>query len=883
MLRNLREQRWYLFFWVPFSTLLGLLAVWLWIMAPIIGGWTFRYDEAPKWGFASVGVLGFLVLFLIFMFPRKPARRVSVAAASVGLTALALCLLYLLNTTVITYEVKDVDGGPLKDITIAITHHANGVALTGPAGDTVLRTDEQGKASIRIFKSEECDAHVNDRLGHPPGYGNSNYSDDNAFFISASAQERAEDWPWGNHDAIEHSYMLEFQNGLPYIPQRCMESPLTSGSGVVHVYLRRSDSLTLPPYFDQIIKQESNDPAFKTMQLMSLGGSIESFNHLDELLSALSHEGSQQDAVLYSLDLLALQIRQISTGLSGLSLDVNIPQRRYLSTNDQRQKCSQILYIWLSGSNSPPPLSHTDRIAYIQQRMDQATIKLIDALHPVMLKKKAAYRVLGELQQNARPAMKFYPEVFEKGTDEAREGALEVLSQIVPSAEQIAFLIRSKHAAWIERASGISFNSTAAELSDDLKILETLKAQESDTQNIAAFEQVIKLARDRLARDQLEEADKPVSTVEPRYVVIDLGTKILHPKKITNSGYVLGRDESSYYVWFDGTTTKLQPKNAGGLLTVDDIDESGTVVGTETDPSGGAHHSVYRATWEKGINPPMLSEMPTSKSEARPGIQDQLRGLNLPQIANSVVVPRAMNDAVAPMPLQDDQPASSASLTDATQVIGNGPGGGYLWEMPPTLSATKTFEGPYLINILLPGEPKISPWNVTSVASINDGGSIVGTAIYKQNGPNDPLAAGSHCVMLMPLAIVREAIIGGGDFEPIMDNGLDDNASIPIFGSAPPGTPNASNPTTDGQGIFYIQMPGSITASITLRSGDNHVTVQATPVKGRPNLLRTGKLVMIEHGDPFRAPDITTIEAGPQNNGVNPTLELQKYGRTIVK
>jgi hypothetical protein len=70
--------------------------------------------------------------------------------------------------------------------------------------------------------------------------------------------------------------------------------------------------------------------------------------------------------------------------------------------------------------------------------------------------------------------------------------------------------------------------------------------------------------------------------------------------------------------------------------------------------------------------------------------------------------------------------------------------------------------------------------------------------------------------MLMPLAIVRETTPGSGAFGPIMDNGLDDNAEIPIFGSAPPGTPNASNPETDGQGIFYIQMPGSIPASITL-------------------------------------------------------------------
>jgi hypothetical protein len=482
--------------------------------------------------------------------------------------------------------------------------------------------------------------------------------------------------------------------------------------------------------------------------------------------------------------------------------------------------------------------------------------------------------------------MKFYPEVFEKGTDDAKEGALEVIGPIAPYAQDVAFLLRSKKPTWIECASRICLNSSAAELSDDLKTLETLKSQESDAQNIAAFEQVINEVSEQLARDQSEEADKPSSTVEPRYVVIDLGTKMLHPKKITNSGYVLGCGESSYYFWFDGTAISLQPKNAGDMLTVDDIDESGTVVGSETGPgsSGGSHRSVNLAIWERGTNIPKLT-LPSQSSlgSGKPSIQDQTRAMNLPQIANSPVAPQAVNAALAQLPPQDNQPAPAAPLVAATQVIGNGPGGGYLWEMTPTLSATKIFEGPFLINILLPGEPKISPWNVTSVASINDGGSIVGTAIYQPTGPNDPIAAGLHSVMLMPLAIVRETTPGSGDFEPIVDNGLDNNATIPIFGSAPPGTPNSSNPETDGQGIFYIQMPGSITASITLKCGNNRVTVEATPIKGRPNLLRTGKLVLIEHGDPFRASDITTIQVGSPSEGGNPTLELQKYERTIVK
>ena len=779
-----------MFVWLPLSAALGILAVWCWAIFQIIGGWTIRSDDASKWGFFSAAALGVLVLFLIFMFPRKPARGLKVTVVSVGLTALILLILFFLNTTTVTYQVIDVDGGPLKDIPIEITHHANGVAITGFWGSTVLRTDTQGAASIRIFKSEECAATVNDLLGKSPGYGNSHYSEDNVFLASTSAQEQLGGLPLGNHDVVGHSYMLDFHNNLPYISQRCLEPLPNSVQKVIQVYLRRRESPTLPPYFDQIIGQTSTDPDFQKARLMSLGGSIQSFNHIDELLSAVSKENALQDAALFSLDQLALQIREISSNLSGLSLDINIPQPRYRSTNDQRQICSQTLYIWLSGNSSPPPLSHDERIAYIKQRMDQATIELIDALHPAMLKTKLAYGVLEELQQGARPAMKFYPEIFEKGTNDAKEGALESIIQIAPSAKDVSFLIRSKNPAWIDRASAITFNSTAAELSDDLKSLDSLKAQESDSQNIAAFDKVINAVSHQLTQDQASEANLPTSTVEPRYVVIDLGTEMLNPKKITNSGYVLGSDESSYYVWFDGTATKLQPKHSGDRLAVIDINESGTVVGTETNPPDSEQHAVYQATWEKGVNPPALTPASPARPDGSPlRIQDQIRALNLPQNAGSPVVAQAVNAALAPLPPHDNQTPPADRLVPATQVIGNGPGGGYLWEMTPTLSATKTFEGPYLINMLLPGEPKTSPWTVTHVSSINDGGSVIGTAIYKPTGPNDPTAAGLHAVMLMPLAIVRETTPGSGDYEPIVDNGLDDNAAIPIFGSAPPGTP----------------------------------------------------------------------------------------------
>ncbi len=89
-------------------------------------------------------------------------------------------------------------------------------------------------------------------------------------------------------------------------------------------------------------------------------------------------------------------------------------------------------------------------------------------------------------------------------------------------------------------------------------------------------------------------------------------------------------------------------------------------------------------------------------------------------------------------------------------------------------------------------------------------------------------------------------------------------------------------PATDGQGIFYIQMPGLTATNITIKVGNKHSTVQAVPVKGHPGLLRTGKLVLIEPNDPFRAPDITTIEIGTSDDGSNPSVQLQMYGQTIV-
>jgi len=91
-----------------------------------------------------------------------------------------------------------------------------------------------------------------------------------------------------------------------------------------------------------------------------------------------------------------------------------------------------------------------------------------------------------------------------------------------------------------------------------------------------------------------------------------------------------------------------------------------------------------------------------------------------------------------------------------------------------------------------------------------------------------------------------------------------------------------STPETNGQCVFYVQFPGSAATSITLASGSNSVTTTASPVTGQPNLLRTGKLVLLTPNDPFTATDITTLTVSPPSGGGNPTVSLQMYGQTVV-
>src|ERR1700677_2261064 len=116
MLRTLRERWWYMLLWLPLCTALGFLGFWLWVIFQIIGGWTIRYDAAPKWGFLSAGTFALLILFLVLLFPRKPARSLKVAASSVIIVAFLFWILFYASTNVVSYEVRDVDGSPLEGI-----------------------------------------------------------------------------------------------------------------------------------------------------------------------------------------------------------------------------------------------------------------------------------------------------------------------------------------------------------------------------------------------------------------------------------------------------------------------------------------------------------------------------------------------------------------------------------------------------------------------------------------------------------------------------------------------------------------------------------------------------------------------------------------------
>lgn len=474
--------------WLPVVIAAGLFTAWLFIIFRILS-LSILWREAIYWGFGSLAAFVVFILALAILFPRKRALNPKPVAISVGLVAGALTCLYFINTKVITYKVVDVDGGPIEGISVKVTHSATQVALTGFPGEAFLRTDQQGQVSIRVFRSEGCGALVNEH--HPDSYQDSSYSSESVF-LPLSPDIAARKWIFISPHYVEHYWIIEFGPGLPFVPQHCAALAPEHESALIQVYLRRHNSITLPPYFKSLFDAVSNtNRDISLARLSNKGSSIESFNRLDDLLANISNDTQNRILILHTLRDLAYQIAAISDDLPALTTG------KTYATEEQKENCSKMLYCWLSG-NAPTSLPHLERVAYIKQRMDQAASSIVEALHPLMLNEPYAYEVLGALGVSARSAMRFYPEVFDKGTPAAKDYALRIISYVGPSLNDVIFLIRSKNPECVNSAIEFYRNRNTAEVSMDLNTLQVARSHESDPQIISAFDQAINEVTRRL-------------------------------------------------------------------------------------------------------------------------------------------------------------------------------------------------------------------------------------------------------------------------------------------------------------------------------------------------------------------------------------------------
>jgi hypothetical protein len=96
----------------------------------------------------------------------------------------------------------------------------------------------------------------------------------------------------------------------------------------------------------------------------------------------------------------------------------------------------------------------------------------------------------------------------------------------------------------------------------------------------------------------------------PRYAVIDLGTSLAYPMKVTSSGYVLGQSYyvSINYVWHNGTNVMLQPNSSADSVQATDVDNNGRVVGLEITMNNNNHSQL--ATWAPGSSTASLTSAP---------------------------------------------------------------------------------------------------------------------------------------------------------------------------------------------------------------------------------------------------------------------------------
>ena len=142
-----------------------------------------------------------------------------------------------------------------------------------------------------------------------------------------------------------------------------------------------------------------------------------------------------------------------------------------------------------------------------------------------------------------------------------------------------------------------------------------------------------------------------------------------------------------------------------------------------------------------------------------------------------------------------------------------------IWNMVPSTTSPPTFGNPQVLDDLVPSN---TPWSSISCnngwpvgnACINDSGAICAQGTYTPTGPTDTTPAGVHGLVLLPVSFVREDPPGSGNFQPIKDNGLDDNAVLPMFHPDMATTLNRDE-TCSGGYAFTAQLSQNLSSTST--------------------------------------------------------------------
>ncbi|HEY0257728.1 MAG TPA: hypothetical protein VGC39_09820, partial [Candidatus Methylacidiphilales bacterium] len=143
---------------------------------------------------------------------------------------------------------------------------------------------------------------------------------------------------------------------------------------------------------------------------------------------------------------------------------------------------------------------------------------------------------------------------------------------------------------------------------------------------------------------------------------------------------------------------------------------------------------------------------------------DGTNSVTLPQPSGVLLAPAGVNGASATV-----VNGASTNTVSATQIVGNGTGGAYLWEMVPSTNSVKTFNPPVNLNSLLAPS---SGYSVNYAASINDSGAMA-ASVFKSS---DSTTRGG---LLIPSEVCVDA---NRDGTIVMANeaGASQNAGLPV-------------------------------------------------------------------------------------------------------